>query len=223
MWQFRDDEENDSILIIIFATTGNLHHLSRAKVWYGDGTFKVCPTLFYQLYTLHAEVHGQVVPLVYTLLPGKSQRSYRFMWMKLHELLAERRLVSNLEEFRSDLELGPINTVTTVFVPRSLATCFFHFAQAHWRKIQALGLMEQYLHDEEFSMLLRCFTALAFVPDDRIIEYFNILCQNIPNEVAETVSDFVDYMAETYVGKEVFDRVDDEEEGERLVLRIRRT
>ena len=47
------DEENqdDNIKMIISATAVNLHYLGRSDIWYGDGTFTVCPSLSYQLYT----------------------------------------------------------------------------------------------------------------------------------------------------------------------------
>ena len=64
-----DGNQDDNIKMIIFATAANLNYLGRSDIWYGDGTFTVCPFLFYQLYTLHAEVHGQIVPLLYSLLP----------------------------------------------------------------------------------------------------------------------------------------------------------
>ena len=52
------DQEEDNLqadmFIIVFATVGNLHHLGRAETWYEDGTFSVCPSLFYQIYTIHA-------------------------------------------------------------------------------------------------------------------------------------------------------------------------
>lgn len=84
MWQFSEggenaaanesDEENQDpgLSILLFGTVSNLNNLGRANVWYGDGTFSVCPNLFYQLYTIHAEVHGQILPLVYSLLPSNS-------------------------------------------------------------------------------------------------------------------------------------------------------
>ena len=83
VWQFRDlEEENGEEMFLMFATALNLYYLSKADVWYGDGTFKACPKLFYQLYTIHAEVHGQILPLVFSLLPSKSKKCYRFMWRK---------------------------------------------------------------------------------------------------------------------------------------------
>ena len=36
-----------------------------------DGTFQVCPRIFYQMFTIHAVVNGIHVPLVYCLLPNK--------------------------------------------------------------------------------------------------------------------------------------------------------
>ena len=98
VWQFRDLEEgNGEEMILVFATATNLYHLSKADGWYGDGTFKVCPKLFYQLYAIHAEVHGQILPLVFILLPSKSKKCYRFMWTKLNELMAQKGMHPNLK------------------------------------------------------------------------------------------------------------------------------
>lgn len=41
--------------IIIFASSKALEFLSKATVWYMDGTFQAAPRLFYQLYTIHGE------------------------------------------------------------------------------------------------------------------------------------------------------------------------
>ena len=41
--------------IIMFATPKMLSILRTSQSWYADGTFKVAPQQFYQLYTIHAE------------------------------------------------------------------------------------------------------------------------------------------------------------------------
>ena len=116
--------------MIIFATAANLNYLDRSDIWYGDGLLQVCPSLFYQLYTLHAEVHGQIVPLLYSLLPSKSKQCYKFMWGKLKELI-QKGITPNVKTFRSDLEPAPIKSLLSTFVPESVSTCFFHLAKAH--------------------------------------------------------------------------------------------
>lgn len=60
--------------ILMYSTHRNLQLLDCAQQWYADGTFKVSPNLFYQLYTIHVFINGACVPLVYGLLPDKIDR-----------------------------------------------------------------------------------------------------------------------------------------------------
>ena len=62
--------------MLMFSTDANLRHLSNADTWFCDGTFKSCPKLFKQIYTVHAQVDGEMFPLAYTLLPDKKQTTY---------------------------------------------------------------------------------------------------------------------------------------------------
>ncbi len=57
---------------------------------YTDGTFKTCPRLFYQIFTIHAFFHGQQFPLVYCLLPSKSREVYNRMFDILKTALQQR-------------------------------------------------------------------------------------------------------------------------------------
>ena len=50
---------NDRILI--FSTRRNLQLLSRSEHWYADGTFKVVPSIFTQLYTIHAFIEKECI------------------------------------------------------------------------------------------------------------------------------------------------------------------
>ena len=49
--------------IIVFCTDSCLKYLRSSKIWYGDGTFSITPQHFYQFYTIHGIVMGQLVPL----------------------------------------------------------------------------------------------------------------------------------------------------------------
>ena len=43
---------------------------------FSDGTFSTAPKLFDQLYTFHAEFQGHMLPLVYSLLPNRTEDTY---------------------------------------------------------------------------------------------------------------------------------------------------
>ncbi|CAF2120320.1 unnamed protein product [Rotaria magnacalcarata] len=75
----------ESVKLIIFTTKSNLSILKQYKHWFADGTFKVCPDEFYQLFTLHAMMKNSIIPLVYGLLIGKSTNDYNLFFEKVLE------------------------------------------------------------------------------------------------------------------------------------------
>ena len=62
--------------IVIFASDEALQLVSASDIMLLDGTFNSSPALFYQLYTIHGRVLGQIAPLVYALLPNKEKFTY---------------------------------------------------------------------------------------------------------------------------------------------------
>ncbi len=58
--------------VYLFSTQANLELLGSSHTLYTDGTFNICPCLFYQILTIHAFKHGKQFPFAYFLLPGKS-------------------------------------------------------------------------------------------------------------------------------------------------------
>ena len=62
--------------IVMFATCRNLECLSKSRLWYADGTFKTVSLLFHQLYTVHGLRENNLLPLVFGLLPDKTEETY---------------------------------------------------------------------------------------------------------------------------------------------------
>lgn len=73
--------------IIIFSTRTNLQSMCREMdEWFIDGTFKCCLRYFCQLYTIHGLKNGNYVPLVFCLLPSKTEMCYTAMWSLIIDL-----------------------------------------------------------------------------------------------------------------------------------------
>ena len=74
--------------------------------------------MFYQLYTVHASIHGKVIPLVYALLTGKTADLYKRFFGVLIDRIKE---AAQDEEFEGprimqmDFETGAINAFKEVF------------------------------------------------------------------------------------------------------------
>ena len=186
--------------LLIFCNARSFSCLIGAKVWYGDGTFGIAPQHFYQLYTLHAPVGGQLMPLCYCLLSSKSAYMYEEMFKSIKEIPEERSLEIKLESFRPDYERAAIEAVKTVFQIDKIEGCFFHLSQAHWRKIQELGLRTLYTENENISVSARMLTALAFCPVSDVDIAFKELQENLP----EPLNPMIEYMERTYIGGTTF-------------------
>ena len=100
--------------LIVFTTDSNLEVLKSCKHWFADGTFKVCPEDFYQMFTLHGLFKSQVIPLVYGLLIGKKASDYD----QFFKLIMDQDDF-NPESILTDFESGTIKSVKGLF-PRAL-------------------------------------------------------------------------------------------------------
>ena len=189
------DSGNVEDRILIFATRRNLQLLTKSEHWYADGTFKASPLLFYQLYTLHGLKQNISLPLVYALLPDKSETTY----IKFLEAVKNFDPSFFPSSITTDFEPAMIKATKHVFPNTIQKGCFFHFSQCIVRKIQACGLKQQYETDAEFALKLRMLCALAFVPVEGVVDAFEALCDNevFPFEA----QDVVDYFEDTWIGR----------------------
>ena len=142
-WIISENTSGDNLCIIL-ATKSNIRYLKQSPVWYADGTFDVSPKIFYQMYAIHSPVMGRVLPLVYCLLSNKTSDSYKQIFEVLNDKMGGNTAV---QKFRPDFEKAPILEFLNMHPNGAVELCFFHFAQANWRKVQQLGLSTIYLGD----------------------------------------------------------------------------
>ena len=62
--------------IVIISTRRNIRYINGQEELYMDGTFKTCPYLFDQLYSIHGYVQHTLQPLMITLLSKKTENTY---------------------------------------------------------------------------------------------------------------------------------------------------
>ena len=65
------------------------HLLGLCDTWLADGTFKLSPQVFYQIYSIHVELWGFALPYIVIaligLLPNKTEKTYERMVTMLCE------------------------------------------------------------------------------------------------------------------------------------------
>ncbi|KRZ13303.1 hypothetical protein T11_9809 [Trichinella zimbabwensis] len=75
--------------ILIFATEAGVRLLAQSNCWCGDGTFKIVPSWYQQLFTLHVFMRGKLLPVVYCLTVRKDLPTYSRIFEVLHSKAEE--------------------------------------------------------------------------------------------------------------------------------------
>lgn len=185
-----DSGEQDEQRILIFASADGLADLGRYQNWSVDGTFKIAPNIFYQFFTIHVIIRNHSFARLFALLPSKTQECYMTFFTQVKSLV-------NLmpSKILCDFEKASINALESIFPDVEVHGCFFHFSQSIYRKIVDLGLQHRYHNEPDFSLKIRCFSALAFLPCSDVIQGFEEL-----SEDEDVPSEFLSYFERAYVG-----------------------
>ncbi|CAF1149113.1 unnamed protein product, partial [Didymodactylos carnosus] len=129
------DNEDSDYRTIVLSSDDDLNRLSNSEHWHADDTFKVAPQLFCQLYTIHGFMRGRSVPLVYALLPGKSEAVYGELFNVLLQNVSKHPKLITV-----DSEKAVEHLIKQKLATITISGCCFHLEQALWRKKQDLGL-----------------------------------------------------------------------------------
>ncbi|XP_055336022.1 uncharacterized protein LOC129586699 [Paramacrobiotus metropolitanus] len=200
-----DTGAEDPFRIIVFGDPKCFEYLARTNVWLSDGTFSVSPPIFTQLYTVHGDICGATAPLIFALLPNKSELTYRRLFTLIRdELMQKNQSVDVGPEYMvMDFEQSSIIAFRKVFPTAKLRGCNFRFGQSLYRKLVSLGHGPMYATNSEFSMSCRMVFALAFVP---VNDVHRVLAEllNSPDFPFKQNDAFIEYLWTTYTGRNVF-------------------
>jgi hypothetical protein len=122
-------------------TVENLKLLSKSNFWLVDGTFKIVPILFDQLFSIHGNIDEsrQTFPLLYVLLTGKSQKIYDEALKQLKFCACEQNIILDPPIIASDFELASINSMKKAFPQSTLYGCNFHLRKNVYEHIVRAG------------------------------------------------------------------------------------
>ena len=129
--------------------------LNLSNTWLVEGTFKLSPENFYQIYTIHVELNCFAPSCVYVLLPNKTEKTYN----RKIEMLSE-ETNPNPGKILADFEKAALNAFSKKFPLAEISCCYFHLMQSFNRKINEIGLKTYYENFLEFNLALRMLPAL---------------------------------------------------------------
>ena len=193
-----DDEDQRPPRILIFSSRRQLDILSRSSHAFFDGTFKVAPHLFHQLFTIHALHNGVCIPCAFCLMENKEQDTYEDVFRVLEQECRHWRPVTLM----CDFELAAMNAFRNRFPDSSMTGCFFHLSQSIFRQAVDKGLKVPYAQDEMLRKHVKYLAALAFVPEANVFDVFEAIkdTDEFPED-DDGLIDLYSYFERTYLGR----------------------
>lgn len=200
-----DDEEADLIVkdkmfngkrIIIYTTKVLLTILGQSKFYLMDGTFKITPNVFTQLYTIHGSTHqNKTFPMVIGLLSHKDKASYDSFFEMILECCESAGINLCPRYCIMDFEKASRLSIRQYFDNVAIKGCNFHLGQIIYRRIQSQGFQTLYGKNITFATEMKCLFALSYLSPDDIPAYFDEWRRNISPE-AEVIAQ---WFSENYI------------------------
>lgn len=180
--------------MIMFGCNEMLDGLARASMWLADGTFKVVPGIFFQLYTIHFQFVEGISPVgVYVLVKNKTRATYDRL---LNELLL---LIPTAapQRIMTDFESAAMGAFRQRFPNAQVSGCYFHLCQSVLRKVNEVGLKVDYETRDDVRGAVRCLAALSHIPSDDVAGAFDLLSDDMPQ--VEHLDELYTYFEHTYI------------------------
>ncbi|KAG0434805.1 hypothetical protein DMUE_5020 [Dictyocoela muelleri] len=108
-------------------------------------------------------IKGQNIPLVYILMKKRSKECY----IKAFNFI-NKKIIKKPEFIIIDFEMAAYVALKELYLYSEITGCFFHFSEILFRKVQKLGLVNQYKTKNYFRECFRMILALAFVPKNKL-------------------------------------------------------
>jgi hypothetical protein len=142
----------------------------------GDGTFKICPSLWKQLYIVMVKFGNSWIPVCYALLPDKCKETYFTFFYMVGKQIKDMNLKFNIKSMRMDFEVGAMKAAAAAWMI-VVKGCYYHFTQSGWRFVQTNNMASAYLadNDQEFKLLVKCVLSLPHVPVEDLENTIEIL------------------------------------------------
>lgn len=202
-----DSGDTDPERFFIFAFAEAIQFFNNGEIIQCDGTFKIVPDLFRQLYVVHARVAQITIPVFYILMENKSQRLYTRVFDVILSLTnaAPHRIIT-------DFEIGAMNVLTSKYPDATFSGCFYHLQENNYKKLTELvmetsdgpkKMSQVYGTNTQFALDMRLFSALAFLPVERVRDGFLEVVEYLQGKYLTAVDGYIGYFQSTYVGDRI--------------------
>jgi len=158
-----------------------------------DGTFTLAPPLFSQVFVILAKRAEYLFPVMYALLPNKSQETYDGLFGLIKTIWP----LFNSTSISLGFEMAVMNSVRQAFQRAEIHGCLFRLTKSMRRQLSENGLLQRYNAKPRFVLHASMTVALAVVPIDNLDDAFDALS----NQLANDLTSILNRLEDNHIGR----------------------
>jgi hypothetical protein len=168
-----------------------------------DGTFRCCPPQFKQVYSIHASLHGVIVPVVFAFLADKTMNTYVQFLTSLRKIASSLGLDFAPKEARLDFEIGMMKALQRVIPGIKVVGCNFHLTKSITEKLNKLSLIQRYRSSKTFHTFVNAIISLQHIPVDQVLTQYlrlkSLFLPQLSHLPSEALASFLQYLDHTWL------------------------
>lgn len=189
--------------IIVFSSVEARQITCESKEFYGDGTFRSCPSPFVQLYTIHVDTgstinHTNITPVIYALMTNKTMQSYLILFQMIKSQLPD----WNPTKFKLDYEKAAMNAIIKVFPTVIIKGCYYHYNKAIFKKGKSLNMTSRTSQDLKEVRIIELSAILPLLPENEIINGWVYIIARYGDSEGTGTKKFINYMEKQWLREE---------------------
>jgi hypothetical protein len=149
----------DGNRILLFFSTTSMEILRDSGNWHIDGTFKTCPSIFYQMVTIKCVISTSIVPAVYAFMEKKNKDNYIHLLTQLKSICQENNILLTPNRILTDFETALQDSIRIVFDGVQIKGCWFHYTQCLLRNLGLIFFNLNFFF--LFLLILLCFKVVV--------------------------------------------------------------
>ena len=216
----RYSTRNDEVCSIIFGKKELIDEFQKSDDVGQDGTFKTCPSPFYQVYIITFKYQNYWFPAFVILMMRKAKIAYVPTLYHMYKNLAPNFKGKNIHQDQETASKKATRTVLkkisaeeperSCLEDTKLSNCMFHWCSCMLCNVKKHGLIKKYWHCKPFKDWVRRIMLICLLPADCIENTWNIFLkgetfESFTQRDNANLQAFKDYVTDTWMTEGDYD------------------
>ena len=159
---------DDNNIILQTDFMAKIQYLNNERLYF-DGTFKISPSIFYQIGIVRIKINetASYLATAFVFMRNKTEESYKTVFNVIKnniQRIAPLNSIYTPKYFHCDKEIAIINAAKSIYTGTNIQLCYFHYSDNIRNKLHSSQIIRLFEREENAKLLAYAIKAICFVP-----------------------------------------------------------